>query len=82
MTTALIATVTLIVILSAATASRAEIVYPWCIQYGGGMGISGTSCGFVSREQCMVTSRGLGAYCVENPAYTGPSRSTKTRRRQ
>jgi hypothetical protein len=50
--------------------ARAEIQYPWCVQYGGGRnGIGATSCGFVSREQCMATARGLGAMCVENPAY-------------
>ncbi len=49
---------------------RAEIQYPWCIQYpGGAHGIGATSCSFVSREQCMATARGLGSTCMENPAY-------------
>jgi hypothetical protein len=56
--------------------ARAEIQYPWCVEYGGGRnGIGATSCSFVSREQCMATARGTGAWCVENSAYPGaPSR--------
>jgi hypothetical protein len=50
--------------------ARAEIQYPWCVQYPGGeYGIGAVSCGFVSLEQCMETARGLGSMCVENPAY-------------
>lgn len=53
--------------------ARAEIQYPWCVQYGGGRhGIGATSCAFVSFQQCMATASGLGNMCVENPAYTGP----------
>jgi hypothetical protein len=71
---ALTAGALLIVTLAGSSPSRAEIVYPWCVQYGGGRdGIGATNCGFVSREQCMQTASGLGAMCMENPAYAGPS---------
>jgi hypothetical protein len=49
--------------------------YPWCIQYGGGrQGIDAVSCGFVSYAQCMETARGMGSMCLENPAYSGPTK--------
>jgi Protein of unknown function (DUF3551) len=53
-----------------AAPAQAEIVYPWCVQLGGGReGVGAITCGFVSRKQCMETARGLGNNCVENPAY-------------
>jgi len=32
-------------------------------------GDGGTNCSFTSYEQCMMTARGAGAYCVQNPWY-------------
>ena len=49
--------------------AAAEIYRPWCVQYTGNNGDDGTSCAFVSYEQCMLTARGSGAYCVQNPWY-------------
>ena len=49
--------------------SAAEIYRPWCAQYVGGDGNNGTNCTFSSYEQCMLTARGAGAYCVQNPWY-------------
>jgi Protein of unknown function (DUF3551) len=49
--------------------SAAEIYRPWCAQYVGGDGNNGTTCAFSSYEQCMLTARGAGAYCVQNPWY-------------
>ena len=46
----------------------AEIYRPWCAQYYG-FGGGGTNCGFISYEQCMMTARGAGAWCVQNPWY-------------
>src|SRR5947199_3538057 len=57
---------------TAATAVRptaAQSYRPWCAQYGGASGDSGTNCSFASYEQCMMTARGGGAYCVQNPWY-------------
>jgi hypothetical protein len=52
--------------------ASAATQYPWCAEYGGGRdGIAATSCGFVSWNQCMATVTGMGAICVENPAYHG-----------
>jgi hypothetical protein len=49
--------------------AAAEIYRPWCVQYTGGNGDDGTTCTFVSYEQCMLTARGTGAYCVQNPWF-------------
>ena len=49
----------------------AAIEYPWCAQYGGDDGDGGRNCGFVSREQCMETVRGMGGFCEQNLFYTG-----------
>jgi len=48
--------------------AAAEVYRPWCVQYFGGLS-GGTSCAFISYEQCMETARGNGAYCYENPWY-------------
>ena len=48
--------------------AKAEIYRPWCAQYYG-RGGGGTNCGFISYEQCMMTARGAGAWCVQNPWY-------------
>jgi hypothetical protein len=64
-----------------ASPSSAEIYRPWCARYYGNNG-GGTNCGFVSYEQCMMTARGAGAWCVRNPwnvAY-GQGRSDRGRR--
>ena len=45
----------------------AEIYRPWCVQYSG-RGAS-RSCAFISFEQCMLTARGAGGSCVQNPWY-------------
>ena len=46
--------------------SVAEIYRPWCVEYTHG---GGTSCAFTSFEQCMLTARGAGASCAQNPWY-------------
>ena len=43
-----------------------EIDRPWCVQYGGSDGDNGTTCAFTSFEQCMMTARGGGGFCVQN----------------
>jgi hypothetical protein len=54
-------------VLAGAAPCRAEMVYPWCANYGGHIG--GTNCGFTSFEQCRVTVLGTGGYCERNPWY-------------
>lgn len=58
------------------TASRAEIIYPWCAQYSTKGGAR--NCGFTTWEQCRATVSGIGGYCIENPFYqatiTAPAR--------
>jgi hypothetical protein len=49
--------------------AAAETYRPWCAQYFSSSGDNGTNCGFISYEQCMMTARGAGAYCVQNPWY-------------
>ena len=46
-----------------------KIYRPWCVQYGGSDGDNGTTCAFTSFEQCMMTARGGGGFCVQNPRY-------------
>jgi hypothetical protein len=48
-----------------AGATAAEVHRPWCVDYPP----DGTSCAFASYEQCMLTARGAGGYCVPNPWY-------------
>ena len=66
-------------------AAQAEVIYPWCIIYGGGSGSDGGSnCGFVSRQQCLATaSPGIG-HCYANPMYQDapPPRQRAKRRAQ
>ena len=45
--------------------------YPWCAQYGTGMG--GMNCGFVSFAQCMATVSGIGVFCIVNTQYQPPA---------
>ena len=62
----------------------AAIEYPWCAQYSGDEGDGGRNCGFVSREQCMETVRGMGGFCEPNLFYTGaaerPAKRVRKRR--
>jgi hypothetical protein len=65
--------------------SVAEIYRPWCVQYSGSRS-GATSCTFTSFEQCMMTARGAGAYCVQNPWFLqygegGPSTTGRSGRR-
>jgi hypothetical protein len=62
----------LLVVAAFAGGSRtasAEVNYPWCLIMGGGDG--SRNCGFVTREQCMVTRIGKDM-CVPNPLYSPP----------
>ncbi len=46
--------------------------YPWCaIQYDGDGGEI-TTCGYVSRQQCMDFIWGVGGYCRMNPYLVAP----------
>src|SRR5262252_2305425 len=60
-----LAAVTVIV----ASSASAEVYRPWCAQYMSSSGDGATNCSFTSYEQCMMTARGAGAYCVQNPWY-------------
>jgi hypothetical protein len=53
----------------------AEVYRPWCAQYYGGDGNNGTTCAFTSYDQCMMTARGSGAICVQNPWYRPAGRN-------
>ena len=41
--------------------------YPWCAVYN--MGDAAYNCGFVTRDQCMVTVSGIGGFCEPNIQY-------------
>jgi hypothetical protein len=53
--------------------------YPWCAQYGGRMG-GAMNCGFVSFDQCMLTVRGMGGFCMANNTYQPPGSAHHSRR--
>ena len=53
---------------TAGTATRLQAQnYPWCAAYD--VGDAAYNCGFVSREQCMATVRGIGGFCNVNTQY-------------
>jgi hypothetical protein len=58
--------------------AAAEIYRPWCVQYGGSDGDNGTTCAFTSFEQCMMTARGGGGFCVQDPWYLAYGAGRKT----
>ena len=66
---ALVAVATLAGISGGLRSAGAEIYRPWCVQYGVNDGDNGTTCAFASFEQCMMTARGSGGFCVQNPWY-------------
>ncbi len=49
--------------------ASAATEYPWCAEYGGSNDGGGRNCGFVSREQCMLTVTGMGGTCEPNLFY-------------
>jgi len=53
-----------LIALAAGAGSRAHAV-EWCANYGGG-----TTCGFVSQQQCLATA-GNGGYCVPQGNESG-----------
>ena len=57
-------------LLAGVESSGAEVVYPWCAQYGTKGGAR--NCGFVSWQQCRAAVSGVGGYCSENPFYWAP----------
>ncbi len=63
-----------------APAARAE-PYQWCAVYTGKED-GARNCGFVSREQCMETVRGMGGFCDRNLFYTGPENRPVRRSRK
>jgi hypothetical protein len=65
--------------LSGMTLPAAAQNYPWCAQYGGRMG-GAMNCGFVSFDQCMLTVRGMGGFCMANNTYQPPVASHHSHR--
>ena len=47
--------------------------YPWCAR--GGDRTNYNSCYFTSKQQCMTTTSGIGAFCFENPEYRRSARA-------
>ena len=64
--------------------ARAEIQYPWCAIYSGGLEGSGaTNCGFVTHQQCWDTvSGGRIGDCQPNPAYLGSAAPQASHRKR
>jgi hypothetical protein len=43
--------------------------YPWCSRSGDRN--NNNSCYYTSKQQCLTTTSGIGAFCFENPEYRG-----------
>jgi hypothetical protein len=65
-----------------AASAQSPTSYPWCarqVVFRGDV----TSCYYTSREQCMTTISGIGAYCYRSPYYhAAPAKATARARRQ
>jgi Protein of unknown function (DUF3551) len=46
--------------------AQSPVSYPWCSRGGR---TSANNCYYASKEQCMKTISGIGAFCFENPYY-------------
>ncbi len=44
--------------------TSSEYCDPWCMEGRGGMGLD---CSYHNFQQCLVSTRGLGTHCIENP---------------
>jgi hypothetical protein len=64
---AVVSVVIALVALAAMNADSAadEAYRPWCVDYP----TNGLSCAFSSYQQCMLTARGAGGNCVQNPWF-------------
>jgi hypothetical protein len=56
--------------------ASAERVYPWCAYYDAYT----YNCGFISLQQCLATTSGVGGACRPNP-YGAPVAADAPRRR-
>ena len=54
--------------------------YPWCAIYD--VGDAAYNCGFISREQCMATVKGIGGFCNANTQYVPPAERPVPRARR
>ena len=55
--------------------------YPWCAQYGAGMG-GAVNCGFTSFQQCQADVSGIGGFCEPNTTYQRPAGPHRQHRAQ
>ena len=63
---------TLVVLLAGSAIDNAWAdPYRWCAVYGGGRGGGGTSCSFITWEQCQAAVSGVGGFCEPNQFYDG-----------
>lgn len=60
---------TVLAVGAAADPARAD-PYRWCAVYGGNDG-GGSSCSFITLEQCRSAVSGLGGFCEPNQFYDG-----------
>jgi hypothetical protein len=51
---------------AASTGAQAQN-YPWCAVLN--VGDNAYNCGFVTREQCMVSISGIGGFCERNTQF-------------
>jgi hypothetical protein len=64
---------------AAPASAQSPYSYPWCSRGGGKT--SANNCYYASKEQCLQTTSGIGAFCFENPSYR-PSPSGRSSARQ
>jgi hypothetical protein len=68
----LVALTGLLTLCAFSTAPAAADPYRWCAVLGSTSDL-GTSCYFMTLEQCQATISGVGGFCTPNNFYTGPA---------
>jgi hypothetical protein len=57
--------------------AQSPTTYPWCARSGDSLN---AYCYYPSKEQCLRTMSGIGAFCIQNPYYRqSPPQSSEAR---
>jgi hypothetical protein len=58
---------TVFILTTSTRPTAAIVIYPWCVNYGGGREGGAQNCGFTSRQQCELTRAGNGRLLRSEP---------------